>query len=389
VSPQPQPDVIVLGAGLAGLGVAWRAAQRGATVVVLDRGAVGGGASHVAAGMLAPVAEADAGERALLALGLDSARRWPAFADELLAATGIDPGYTRCGTLVVARDRDGAEALAREAVLREELGAPVQRLLPSAARRLEPALAPTVRGALHAPDDHAVDPRATLQALAAACRAAGVEIREGVEVTGIDVAGGRVVGIGLADGEPLVAGAVVLAAGAWSGRLLPDDIRVPVRPVKGQLLRLRGRVGPLAAGEPPVLGRVVRYDTGYLVPRADGTVVLGATMEERGFDTQVTALGLHELLRDVGEVVPGVLELAVQEALAGLRPGTPDNAPLLGPHPDVEGLHLATGHHRNGVLLTPVTADLVSAALAGEAGAATVIDPAFAPGRFAAAEAAA
>ncbi len=178
VSQQSSSDVVVLGAGLIGLAVALRAAQRGARVVVLERGQVGAGASHVAAGMLAPVAEADAGERDLLALGLASARLWPAFARELHGQTGVDPGYRELGTLVVARDRDGAEALTREAALRDALGAPVQRLLPSAARTLEPGLAPSVRGALLAPDDHAVDPRATLTALAAAVRGAGVEIRE-------------------------------------------------------------------------------------------------------------------------------------------------------------------------------------------------------------------
>lgn len=378
--PQVSPDVVILGAGLAGLSVAWRAAARGARVVVLDRGAPGAAASHVAAGMLAPVAEAAAGERELLALGLESARRWPAFATALREATGIDPEYRELGTLVVARDRDDAEALAREAALRDELGAPVQRVLPSEARRLEPALAPTVRTALHAPDDHAADPRATVLALAAAARAAGAELRTGTEVASLDVREGRACGVVLAGGERVAAGAVVLAAGAWSGVLagLPAGVDVPVRPVKGQLVRLR----PMTADEPPLLQRVVRFEDGYLVPRADGAVILGATMEERGFDTQVTALGVHELLRDLHEVVPGALELAVAETIAGLRPGTPDNAPLLGPHPGLPGLHLATGHHRGGVLLAPVTGDVVAAALAGEA-SADPIPPAFAPGRFA------
>jgi len=371
----PSPDVVVVGAGVVGLAVALRAAGDGARVVVLERGTAGAGASHVAAGMLAPVAEADAGERALLALGLESAARWPAFAQGLHDAGGFDPGYRTTGTLVVARDRDAAEALDREARIRDELGAPVERLLPSQARRLEPALAPTVRGALHAPDDHVVDPRATVAALLAACAAhPGVTLREGAGDITVRCAAGAVTGAG-----DLEAGAVVLAAGAWSAAVaapLHDrGVRVPVRPVKGQLLRLR----PVRPGEPPLLQRVVRFDTGYLVPREDGTVVLGATMEEQGFDTQVTALGVHELLRDLHEVVPGGLELAVAESLAGLRPGTPDNAPLLGPHPHVPGLHLATGHHRGGVLLAPVTADLVAEGLRT---GATAADPAFAPARF-------
>lgn len=384
---EPSPDVVVVGAGVVGLAVARRAAQDGARVVVLERGTAGSGASDVAAGMLAPVAEADAGERALLALGLESARRWPAFAAGLTASTGVDVGYRETGTLVVARDRDAAEALDREARIRDELGAPVTRLLPSRARALEPALAPTIRGALHAPDDHVVDPRAVAVALRDACLAdPAVELREGCGDVVLDADARGVTGIAFADGTTVRAAAVVLAAGAWSAAVaapLHDrGVRVPVRPVKGQLLRLV----PARPGEPPLLRHVVRFDTGYLVPRDDGTVLLGATMEEQGFDTQVTALGLHELLRDLHEVVPGGLELAVAQTLAGLRPGTPDNAPLLGPHPHVGGLHLATGHHRGGVLLTPVTADLVAEGL--RTGAA-VGDGAFAPGRFDRTEAAA
>ncbi len=375
----PSPDVVVVGAGVVGLAVAWRAVRDGARVAVVERGRPGAGASHVAAGMLAPVAEADAGERALLALGLDSAARWPAFARALTEVSGVDVGYRTVGTLVVARDRDGAEALDREARLRDELGAPVHRLLPSQARSLEPALAPTVRGALHAPDDHVVDPRALLEALRSAVVQDGATLRHECDDCGLLVRGGVVRGVRLADGTAVPSGAVVLAAGAWSagvaGALEPLGVRVPVRPVKGQLLRL----APLRPGGPPLLQRVVRYDTGYLVPRADGTVVLGATMEEQGFDTQVTALGVHGLLRDLHEVVPGGLELAIVEQVAGLRPGTPDNAPLLGPHPAVPGLHLATGHHRGGVLLAPVTADLVAGALREEG---EEIAPAFSPARF-------
>lgn len=323
-------------------------------------------AGHVAAGMLAPVAEADAGERALLTLGLDSAHRWGTFADELGEASGLEVGYRECGTLVVARDRDEAEHVDREIKLREQLGVPVARLLPSAARRLEPALAPAIRAAFHAPDDHAVDPRTVTEALLLACQHAGVTLRPGCEVAA--VAPGRVT---LADGEHVRAGQVVVAAGAWSARLegLPC---LRVRPVKGQLLRLAAR-----AGEAPLLEHVVRWDGGYLVPRTDGRVILGATMEDRGYDTSVTALGVYELLRDAGELVPGVLELDLEAAMAGLRPGTPDNAPLLGPW---EGVVLACGHHRNGVLLTPVTADRITALLCGEDAG---IDPAFAPARFA------
>jgi glycine oxidase len=368
--PTATPDVVVIGGGVIGLAVAWRAAQRGLAVRVIERGELGGGASYVAAGMLAPVTEADPGELALLELGLRSAAEWPAFAAELTEASGHDPGLRRCGALVVARDRDEAEALERELELRRELGLGVERLRPSAARRLEPALAPTIRLALAVPGDHATDPRATVAALAEAGRRVGVDLCTGVTVERIECEGAKIAGVRLTGGEVVAAGRVVVAGGAWSGAVggLPE---ISLRPVKGQILRLRDPHGP------GLLDRIVRFEGGYLVPRGDGRYVLGATTEERGFDTTVTIGGLYELLRDAGELVPGIHELVVEESAAGLRPATPDNAPLLGEDPEIEGLHWATGHHRNGILLAPATAQIVVAALEGVAA-----PPAFAPRRF-------
>jgi glycine oxidase len=180
-----------------------------------------------------------------------------------------------------------------------------------------------------------------------------------------------VTGLRLAGGEVVRAKRIVAAAGAWTGAVdgLPS---IPLRPVKGQILRLRD---PAGAG---LLERIVRFEGGYLVPRGDGRYVLGATMEERGFDTTVTAGGLYELLRDAGELVPGSRELVVEEMSAGLRPATPDNAPLLGPSEELAGLHWATGHHRNGILLAPVSADIVVGGLEG----ARDLPPAFAAARF-------
>ncbi|MGZ6645383.1 MAG: glycine oxidase ThiO, partial [Solirubrobacteraceae bacterium] len=338
-------DVAVVGGGIVGLAVAWRARQRGLSVLLLERGELGAGTSRVAAGMLAPVAETDAGERALLELGLQSARSWPDFAAQLAEVSGMEVGYRPCGTLMLARDRDEAEALERERDLRERFGLKVDALLPSAARRLEPALAPTMRSALHLPDDHSADPRLVCAALARAAERAGAVLRTGVEVS---------------DPGALPAEQVVVACGPWSGSF-GDEARV--RPVKGQSLRLRDPAGP------GLLQRVVRWgqpSPGYLVPRGDGRYVLGATQEERGFDTAITALGVHDLLRDAAELVPGVLELEVEEAIAGLRPGTPDNAPIIGRSRSDPRIVWATGHYRNGVLLAPVTADLVVAELAGE-----------------------
>jgi len=346
--------------------------------VLLDRGPLGAETTAVAAGMLAPVSEADAQERALTRLGLESARRWPAFAAELEDVSGIEVGYRACGTLVLARDPDEAEGLTRELALRERLGLAARALLPSQARTLEPALAPGLRAALEIPGDHAVDPRLVAAALAAAAERAGVTLRPATAVERLLEENGRVTGVALAGGEVVGAERVVIAAGPWSDALdgVPQAARVPVRPVKGQLLRLRD---PGHDPRAPLLERVVRYEGGYLVPRGDGRYVLGATSEERGFDTSVTALALHELLRDASELVPGVLELEVEELLAGLRPGTPDNAPVLGASDALPGLFWATGHHRNGILLAPMTAEVLAAALAGEPVDAA---PEFSPSRF-------
>jgi glycine oxidase len=360
------PDVAVVGGGIVGLAVAWRTRLRGLSVTVLERDGVGKDcATSVAAGMLAPVSEVEFGEagRGVLELGLRSARLWPEFATELERATGIDVGLRRGGTLVVARDEDEARELERQLALRESLGLPVRRLRPSAARELEPALAPTVRLALEAPDDHSVDPRLVLAALWRACELTGVRLRERAPVTCVELDGPaeRVVGVTLVDGERVDAGQVVLAAGAWTAELegLPPHARVPVRPVKGQILRLRDPEGP------GLLQRVVRFEGGYLVPRGDGRYVLGATMEERGFERHPRVGGVYEVLRDAHELVPGVSEFQIEELGVGFRPSTPDNAPAIGPGA-LEGLVWATGHHRNGILLAPLTGELVADVLVRE-----------------------
>jgi glycine oxidase len=377
-----QADVLVVGGGIIGLTVAWRARQRGMSVTVLERDTVGGGTSHVAAGMLAPVAEVEFGEagRRLLELGVRSAAIWPEFASELEEGAEMDVGLLRTGTLLIARDEDDARELERQLAFRQSLELPVERLRPSQARDLEPALAPTVRLALEAPADHSVDPRLVMDALDRACRLAGARLREGSPVTRmeLDHAGRRVTGVTLGSGERLAAAQVVLAAGPWTGSIdgLPSAARLPVRPVKGQILRLRDPAGP------GLLGRVLRFPGGYVVPRGDGRYVLGATVEERGFSLTPTAGGVYELLRDAHELVPGISELDIQELSVGLRPGTPDNAPAIGPGA-IDGLVWATGHYRNGILLAPLTGQLVADVLAGEAstGALAV---ACAPGRFAA-----
>jgi glycine oxidase len=355
-------EVLVVGGGIIGLAVAWRARRAGLEVTVLERDATGRATSHVAAGMLAPVAEVEFGGagRRVLELGLRSAEMWQGFAAELEEASALGVGLMRTGTLLLARDEDGARELERQLAFRGSLGLPVSRLRPSEARAREPALAPTMRLALEAPDDHSVDPRLVLAALRRACEEAGVVLRERSPVERIEVGGDGVRGVTLVGGERQPAREVIVAAGPWSGTIdgLPAGAGVPVRPVKGQILRLSDPAGP------GLLSTVVRFEGGYVVPRADGRYVLGATMEERGFARLPTVGGVHELLREAAEMVPGVRELEIEELSVGFRPGTPDNAPIVG-RGAVPGLIWATGHHRNGVLLAPLTAELVVRVLGG------------------------
>jgi glycine oxidase len=354
-------DVLVVGGGIIGLAVAWRARQRGLSVTLLERGETGQATSRVAAGMLAPVAEAEFGRAGLrgLELGLRSAALWPAFAAELQDASELALELRRTGTLLLARDADEARELERQLSFRSSLGLRIERLRPSQAREREPALAPTVRMALEAPDDHSIDPRPVLAALRLACERTGVRVREQAGVSRVELdGGGRVCGVVLEDAEQIAAEQVVLAAGPWSELIagLPASARIPVRPVKGQILRLRDPAGP------GLLQRTVRFEGGYLLPRGDGRYVLGASMEERGFELAPTAGGVHELLRDAHELVPGVRELEIEELSVGLRPGTPDNTPAIGPGA-LPGLIWSTGHHRNGILLAPLTAELVTGLL--------------------------
>jgi len=354
-------DAVIVGGGAIGLACAWRAARRGMRVRVLERDVPGAGATNVAAGMLAPVGEANWGEDALMRIALASARSWPGFAAELERDSDLQSGYEPRGALHVALDRDETEELRRRFELMASLDLGVEWLRPRDCRALEPGLSPSCTAGVHLPGEAAVDPRMLITALVAAVERTGGEIIPEAEVVDAIFEDERLGGVVTSDGREHRTDRVVLATGAWSGASpwLPAPVRPPVRPVKGQLLILRG--GP----EQVISTRIVTTERVYLVPRADGRLVVGATVEERGFDLQVTAGGVHEMLREAYRTLPDVAELELVETLAGLRPGTPDNGPLIGPG-GLDGLMLATGHYRNGILLTPLTADLVAAMLAGE-----------------------
>ena len=365
-------DVAVIGAGAIGLACAWRTVEAGLSTVVLERETAGAGASGVAAGMLAPVTEASYGEQELLRLNLESAARWPEFDERLRASSGEATGYERRGALVVAVDRDDAEELDRLYRFQRSLGLEVEWLTRTECRRLEPGLAPGVAGGIRAPQDHQAEPRALVRALAAAVERAGGEVVTGVRAA-IRRRGGRVLGV-VAGDAGIDAGHVVVAAGCWSGAVegAGDGESPPVRPVKGQILRLAG-------GEAPLADHAVHTPRCYVVPRASGEVVVGATVEERGFDTAVTAGGVHRLLEAAWEVLPDVAELELVEASARLRPGTPDNLPVVGAGA-ARGLVWATGHHRNGILLAPLTAEAVLSAIRD--GDPAPLGAAIAPERF-------
>lgn len=350
-----KPKVGIIGAGVVGLGVAWRLAARGATVEVFDRGLAGAGATHAAAGMLAACCEAEPGEEALVALGRDSQARWPAFAAELMQATGIDVELRTEGTLIVALTADDQARLQHQLVFQHKLGLPLEWISAAETRRREPHLAGKLAGAVWSPQDHQVENRKLAPALRMAAEQAGATIREHTPVKEISVNGARADGIILEDGSKIAADVVVLAAGAWSRMIggLAPELRPPVRPIKGQMIALR------MDRDSPLINHVVWAPGLYLVPRRDGRLIVGATVEEKAFDMTLTAGGVLSLLEAAWRTVPAIEELPIEEMWVGHRPGSRDDAPILGPGP-MRGLIYATGHHRNGILLAPVTADAIA-----------------------------
>lgn len=353
-------DAVIVGAGVIGLAAAWELHSQAYSVLVIDSADPGAGTTNVAAGMLAPVGELDFGERELLEMNSTSAGMYPEFVASIERSCGGVLGYRRTGGLHVALDRDEATGLRRTHELQIGSGLRAEWLGPGAARELEPGLTPNLTGAVLVEDDGAIDPRVLVSGLLEALESEGVEVRAGEPVTGIDHRNGRVESVHVGHGVRIKTRSVVVATGSESGRAewIPSEARPPVRPVKGQVVELRGNPGE------PVCGRILASERVYIVPRRDGRLILGATVEEMGFDCRVTAGGVHELLREAYRLLPEVAELDFIGATAGLRPATPDNLPVVGTT-SIDGLIMATGHYRNGILLAPITARAVADLVGG------------------------
>jgi glycine oxidase len=369
MSFQRSPDVIVVGGGVIGCAIAYYLACEGVRVDVLERGEIGGEASGAAAGMLAPLAEVeDAG--AFQALCIESLRMFPALAATLREETGIDIEYLTSGILRVALDDD------EERRLRELAGRPgclpLHSLQAEELRVFEPALSPEIRGGLYSPEEHQVNADRLVQAFARAAEAKGVALQRG-RVNGLLTRGDhRVVGVRTANGD-IIAGHVVLAAGPWTGRLAaPLGMDLPVFPVRGQMMALLSKSVPR---------HIVWGSAGYLVPKANGLVFAGATVEKVGFRRRTTAAGLRSLAAMASSLAPRLGALSPVDSWAGLRPGSADGLPLLGPVPGWEGVSAATGHYRNGILLSPITGRLTTRAIV-DGSADDSLAP-FSPARFA------
>ena len=353
-SAETTKDIVIIGAGAIGLALGFRLLQAGFSVTAYDRGAAGDGATWASAGMLAAALEAEAGEADLIALNLASQTLWPDFAAELLALTGVDVGLRTEGSLSVGFTRDDGEQLRAQQALCARLGVSCEWLSGAEVRALEPHLNPSTIGALRFSKDHQVDNRALARALKIAFLREGGQLHEQTPVTALLCEGDAVSGV-VVNGVRQPARRVILAAGAWSRQIggIPDAALPPVRPVKGQMLSLA--MDPAA----PLLKHVLWTPRGYCVPRGDGTLLVGATVEEKGFDETQTAGGTLALLEGAWRALPTIEELPIREKWVGFRPGSRDDAPILGEGP-VRGLYYATGHYRNGILQTPLTAALMT-----------------------------
>lgn len=349
--------VVVVGAGVMGLGVAWRLAKAGRKVLVLEKNTPGSGASYAAAGMLAPTAELEFDETELMNFAVASQHRWPSFVQELEADAQLSVEFETTGTFMVAWDRDEAEELERHYEYQKGLGFNVEWLSGRGLRKQESMLSPRLVAGVHCPDDLQVSNRRLAKALEAAAIASGVEIRTGVEIERLIFENGRVCGARSFTGEEFRAEMTLVAGGAWSRTLSIDgELLLPIRPVKGQMMALQMDV------KNPLIRHVIRrHGEGiYLVPKRDGTLVVGGTSEEMGFDERITGFGVRTLLDGAFEILPGIDELPIKETWVGFRPASRDGGPLLG-RTSTPGLSVITGHYRNGIQQSPLSIDVVAA----------------------------
>lgn len=341
--------VVVAGGGIIGLSVGWQLLRRGVPVIIFERDEAARGASWAAAGMLAPHSEVGFEEEEFLRLGIESLSLFPRFLDEVAEDSGRRVEIDRRGTLIVGFHRDDTERIHRLWEFRDHLGLRVEWLPGAEGREIEPLLSPKISASIWLPDDGQVNNRALVDALKEAFIARGGRLVERAAVEAIVVENGAAKGVRARD-EIVRASRVVVAAGCWSGRIegIPDAVKPPVRPVKGQLVSLRMTDGF-------EFTHVVRAPDAYLLPKDDGRLLVGATQEEMGFDLTPTAGPVMRLIERGWEAIPSIYDLAIEGIDVGLRPGSRDNEPLIGPT-EVENLYYATGHHRHGILLAPVTA---------------------------------
>lgn len=367
--------ILVVGAGVIGLTVAWELARSGHDVFVLDRGKPGFGATRVAGGMLGVTAEAEFGEDDLLELERRSLRMYPDFVADLEEESGIDARYRQSATLVVARDRDDAEALQRVFDYQRRNDLPARWLDPAEVEARVPRIR-TGRRAVLCPSDHFVDTDRLTDALVGACQFRGVEICGGAKVSELIIDDGRVQGVRLDDGRRFFAHRTVVCAGAWSAAIesIPEFQRPVLRPVRGQVITVESRHGI-------ELDHVIRSPDVYLVPRAEGRIAIGSTMEEKGFQREVTAGAVRTLLDEAWQILPAIDECAVTDLSSGFRPISLDGRPLLGASA-LDGLHLATGHGRHGILLAPMSGRIMARHLDNPNAAQRAYQP-FDPRRFA------
>ena len=367
-------EVAIIGGGVIGLAIARALALRGVRdVLLIERGSLGAESSSAAAGMLAPQAEANRAHE-FFQLTCQSRDMYPAFAAALLAETGIDIELETTGTLYLAFTEHDEAELQKRYAWQHEAGLPIENLNAAAVRQLEPSINEDVRAALKFPFDTQVENRRLLSALASANERLGVRMETGTAVKSLKIERDRVTGIETSRGF-IATGAVVIAGGAWSSLLGAADKALPdlrIKPVRGQMLCFEP--------QPQIARHVIYSPRGYLVPRRDGRLLAGSTTEHAGFEKQVTAAGVHSILKAALEISPRIAALPLTDSWAGLRPRAGDTLPVLGPCAEIAGVYYATGHYRNGILLAPITGELIAGAVVDRVFPATL--EIFSPDRF-------